>query len=90
MTDTARHFTGVVENINVKGSGPSSAQLLFGLRADNGEKKPFVVQIDSEARVFAAMTTLLTTAMQYSLYVHVTYDATKPTSKVSEIEIRRD
>jgi hypothetical protein len=37
MNGTSGQFSGVVDYINVKGDQQGSAQLLFGLRAANGD-----------------------------------------------------
>lgn len=89
MNGGTGQFTGVVDSINVKGDGGGSAQLLFALRADNGDKKPLVVLSDSDPRTFAAMATVLTAAMQSGLTVQATYRSTRPTDRAIEIEIRR-
>jgi hypothetical protein len=86
MNGPSRQFTGIVENINVKGAGPKSAKLQFGLRADDGAKMTLVVHTDTEASTFAGMTTLLATAMQHGMTVQATYTAA---DKATEVEIRR-
>jgi hypothetical protein len=89
MNGTTGQFTGIVTSINVKGAGPNSGQLLFSLLADNGDKKALVVLMDSEARVFTAMTTVLTSAMEHGRIVHATFQNATPTDKAIEIEIAR-
>jgi hypothetical protein len=45
--------------------------------------------MDSEARVFTAMTTVLTSAMEHGRIVHATFQNATPTDKAIEIEIAR-
>jgi hypothetical protein len=90
MNGPARQFVGIVENINVKGAGPNSGQLLFGLRADNGSKMALVVHMDTEPQVFAGMAALLAAAMQHGMRVQATYQPAQPTDKATEIELRRE
>jgi phosphoglucomutase len=89
MNGTSGQFSGVVDSINVKGDGLNSAQLLFAVRAENGEKRPFVVSSDADARMFAATATVLSLAFENGLTVAVTFQAAHPTNKAIEVEIRR-
>jgi hypothetical protein len=66
-------FTGVVQEINIAGDGPNSGQLEFSLVAREGHPMTFVAEMDTEARVVAAMTTLLTMAYRANLPVSVVY-----------------
>jgi hypothetical protein len=88
MNGGALKFTGTVQSINVKGSGPKSAQLLFSLIARDGAKKPLVVHTDTDTRAFCGMVSVLATAMQLGAPVDATYYAATPTDKATEIEVK--
>ena len=66
-------FTGTVQEINIAGDGPNSGQLEFSLVPPQGRPMTFVAEMDTETRVVAAMTTLLTMAYRANLPVSIVY-----------------
>jgi hypothetical protein len=67
-------FSGRVTEIDIGGTGPNSGQLEFAVTPDGGGvSMTFVVEMDTEARVFTVMATLLTMAYRASLPVTVEY-----------------
>jgi hypothetical protein len=85
----ANTFTGRVTEIDVGGSGPNSGQLEFALTPlDGGQPETFIVLMDSEGRVFAAMTSLLIMAYRAAEPVTITYRRMpKETSRCTNVRL---
>jgi hypothetical protein len=67
-------FNGRVTELDVGGNGPNSGQLEFALTPGDGQQsKTFAVWMDTEARVFTAMASILTMAFQANIMVTVEY-----------------
>ncbi len=74
VTTDDTQIVGAVTELDVGGYGPNSGQLEFSITPTDGDPpQTFVVLMDSENRVFAAMTTLLATAYVHKITVQVTY-----------------
>ena len=64
---------GVVKELDVSGTGPSSGQLEFVVTEPNGVNHTVTVEMDTEARVFASMASLLAIAYHSAITVAVAY-----------------
>ena len=70
-------FNGRVTELDVGGEGPNSAQLEFSITpVDGGQARTFAVWFDTEARVFAAMASILAMAFRANIVVTVQYRET--------------
>jgi hypothetical protein len=69
-----KYLTGRVTELDVGGDGPNSGQLKFAVTpTDGGQSTTFGVWMDTEARVFTAMATILTMAFRANITLRVEY-----------------
>jgi hypothetical protein len=74
MVDGPKYLTGRVTELDVGGDGPNSGQLEFAVTPPNGgPSTTFAVWMDTEARVFTAMTTILAMAFRANITLTVEY-----------------